>query len=98
VELVEKVIVAEQQMNDRDAPTPEERQALEIMEWVKQGKAFIPTAQNKVYLKSPDDDGPVRVFAIVGDTGGPDISTDSNGRDDTRVNSVMFKPLRIVLE
>ena len=29
---------------------------------------------------------------------GADISTDSNGRDDTRINSITFRKLRIKLE
>jgi hypothetical protein len=97
-ELVEKVIQAEQQLNDRDQPTPEERQALEILELVDEGKAFIPSQGNHVHVVSPQNDGPVRVLAVVGDTGGPDISTDSSGADDTRINSIMFRKLRIELE
>lgn len=98
VEIVEKLVEAEQQLNDRDEPTPEERQALEILEQVKAGAAFLPSEENRVYLKASDNGGPVRVFAIVGDTGGPDISTDDNGKDDTRINAIMFKKLRITLD
>jgi hypothetical protein len=97
-ELVDKIIQAEQQLNDRDAPTQEERDAQVILDWVEQGAAFLPSQENRVYLKSSDNGGPVRVFAIVGDTGGPDISTDDNGKDDTRVNAIMFKKLRIKLD
>jgi hypothetical protein len=98
VEIVEKIIQAENQMNDRDQPTAEERQALEILQRVREGAAFLPSEENRVYLKSSDNGGPVRVFAIVGDTGGPDVSTDDNGKDDTRINAVMFKKLRIELD
>ncbi|HET6585907.1 MAG TPA: hypothetical protein VFG69_20765 [Nannocystaceae bacterium] len=97
-ELVEQVIAAEQQLNDRDQPTPEEREALAVLDSVRRGTAYIPSQGNHVHVKTPDNHGPVRVFAIVGDTGGPDISTDSNGADDTRINSVMFKKLRVELE
>ncbi len=98
VDLVEQCMRAEQQMNDRDEPTPEERQATEILRLVREGKQFIPSAQNHVHVELSDNGGPVHVFAIVGDTGGPDISTDSNGRDDTRINSIMFRSVRIELE
>jgi hypothetical protein len=97
-DLVEQVIQAEQQLNDRDEPTPEEREALRVLDFVERGTAFIPSQGNHVHVVSPQNDGPVQVLAVVGDTGGPDISNDSNGTDDTRINSIMFRKLRIELE
>ena len=34
-------------------------------------------------------------MAVVGDTGGPDISTDRNGKDDTRLESIAFDEIRV---
>ncbi len=39
----------------------------------------------------------VRAFGIVGDTGGNDISRDSNPKDDTRIVSIEFNPVEIEL-
>lgn len=97
-QIVEKVIQAENQLNDRDTPTQEERQAQEILTMLEQGAAFLPSEENHVHLRTSDNDGPVRVFAIVGDTGGADISNDDDGKDDTRINAIMFKRLRIALD
>jgi hypothetical protein len=96
-EIVEQIIRAEQQANDRDQPTPEERDALEVADEVRRHVAGIRWEQNKVHTVGSDTGGPVRLMAIVGDTGGPDISTDSNGRDDTRIEAIMFKKVRIEL-
>jgi hypothetical protein len=60
--------------------------------------AAMRESENHVYIKDPDNKGPVRVFALVGDTGGDDISTDDNPKDDTRVNAVFFNKLRIRYE
>jgi hypothetical protein len=46
-------------------------------------------------MKSPSTPGPVAVFAIVGDTGGPDISTDDNPKDDTRIERIEFARVRL---
>ena len=37
----------------------------------------------------------IRRMAIVGDTGGDDISTDNDCTDDTRIESVQFFPIKI---
>lgn len=97
-DLVDKIIKAEQQMNDRDQPTREEQQALDIVGDIKDYTAGIHWQQNYVHTVGSDTGGPVRLMAIVGDTGGPDISTDNDGRDDTRIEAVMFKKVRIELE
>ena len=94
---VNQIIQAEAQLNNRSEPTREGRQVQETAEKVKQGLAFLPENDNHVHLKSADR-GPVRVFAIVGDTGGPDISNDNDPKDDTRINSIVFKKLRIRLQ
>ena len=38
------------------------------------------------------------VFAIVGDTGGDDISDDDNPKDDTRIERIKFAPAQIALK
>ena len=57
-----------------------------------------PRESSERIVLGGNNGGPVRIFAIVGDTGGPDISNDENGKDDTRINSIMFKKLRISLD
>ncbi len=52
---------------------------------------------NYVDVRAPKK-GPVAVFAIVGDTGGDDISKDSNPHDDTRIQAIKFKRLKIRLK
>jgi|GEM_PF-2321406 len=37
----------------------------------------------------------VKFFHIVGDTGGPDISDDDNGNDDTRISKIEFFPVKV---
>ena len=37
----------------------------------------------------------VKFFHIVGDTGGPDISNDDNGNDDTRIVKIEFFPAKL---
>lgn len=96
-EIVQQILRAEQQANDRDEPTADERQAQETVEDIRAHVAGIRWEQNKLYTVGSDIGGPVRLMAIVGDTGGPDISTDSNGRDDTRIEAIMFKQVRIEL-
>jgi hypothetical protein len=40
----------------------------------------------------------VKFFYIVGDTGGPDISEDENGKDDTRIYRIEFFPAKVKME
>lgn len=40
----------------------------------------------------------VRLFHIVGDTGGPDISDDTNCNDDTRIVKIEFNPIGVVFD
>lgn len=93
-EIVDKIIQAEAQINNRTEETQEVKDYRRLMDAVEQGTAFLPEEENHVHLKAPES-GPVRVFAIVGDTGGPDISNDQNPKDDTRINAITFKKLRI---
>ena len=47
-------------------------------------------------VKVPSVEGTlVKFFYIVGDTGGDDISTDSNCNDDTRIHKIEFFPIKI---
>jgi len=41
--------------------------------------------------------GPVALMSIVGDTGGDDISDDANGKDDTRIEAITFKEIKVQL-
>lgn len=53
---------------------------------------------NDVWVRPSDIGGPVISFAIVGDTGGNDISDDKNPKDDTRIVSINFAPVRVDLQ
>lgn len=47
-------------------------------------------------VKVPATDGElVKFFHIVGDTGGPDISSDNNCNDDTRIVKIEFFPVQV---
>ena len=52
---------------------------------------------NHVYLVPPTTPGPVATFAIVGDTGGPDVSTDDVCKDDTRIERIDYAPITVTL-
>jgi hypothetical protein len=82
------------------APQPHtaaERELKKLSDEVISKNGYLFFQGNKVYLETPPT-GPVSVFGIVGDTGGPDISTDEDPKDDTRVVSVKFKPIKIRVE
>lgn len=61
---------------------------------VSAGKRDFMFQGNHVHNRAPTS-GPVALMSIVGDTGGPDISTDADGKDDTRIEAITFKKLRI---
>jgi hypothetical protein len=51
---------------------------------------------NQIYQMKPDSDlGPVKYFYIVADTGGDDVSDDDDPADDTRIETIKFKPITI---
>lgn len=82
------------------APQPHtaaEQQMKLMSDKVLAKKAILSTEGNRVYLRAPAS-GPVSLFSIVGDTGGPDISTDSDPKDDTRIVAIKFKQIKIKVE
>jgi hypothetical protein len=82
------------------APQPHtaaEQQMKLISDKVLAKTGFLNTQGNKVHLRAPAT-GPVRLFAIVGDTGGPDISTDNDPKDDTRIVGIKMKQIKIRVE
>ncbi|MGE0323520.1 MAG: hypothetical protein AB7K71_19025 [Polyangiaceae bacterium] len=78
------------------ADTAAKREMKRLNDLVMKGLAYLPSEGNHVHIVAPSS-GPVQAFAIVGDTGGPDISTDTNGKDDTRINGVKFKKIQVRL-
>lgn len=42
--------------------------------------------------------GPVAFFTVVGDTGGNDISTDTNPKDDTRIVAIKFRQIEVTVD
>lgn len=52
---------------------------------------------NTVVQVPPVEGTLVKFFHIVGDTGGPDISNDDNGNDDTRIVKIEFFPAKLKL-
>lgn len=71
--------------------------AEQIAEAVRRGVGALDFEGNRVELKEPSNGGPVALFAIVGDTGGDDISDDDDPKDDTRIQAIAFRPLRVTL-
>ena len=61
------------------------------------GLLFMNTG-NHVHVVPSDTGGPVESFWVVGDTGGDDISDDRNGKDDTRIVGITFRPIVIQYE
>lgn len=55
-------------------------------------------SDNHVHVLPPSNGGPVATFLIVGDTGGDDISTDKNPKDDTRIQGIVFKEIAVELD
>jgi len=78
------------------ADTPARREMKRLNDLVARGLAYLPSEDNHVHIRRPAS-GPVQAFAIVGDTGGPDISTDSNPKDDTRICSIKFNHVKLRL-
>ncbi|WP_044234073.1 RICIN domain-containing protein [Haliscomenobacter hydrossis] len=60
-------------------------------------KGFVNNG-NTVYQIPPVRGSAVRLFQIVGDTGGPDISHDDNCNDDTRIVKIEFNSVIVILE
>ena len=79
------------------ASTPEQKAQKQLAEKVRQGIAYLKSRGNHVHVMAPSS-GPVATFAIVGDTGGPDISTDLDPNDDTRIEAIKLKPVKITFE
>ncbi|HMR06464.1 MAG TPA: hypothetical protein PKA88_11820 [Polyangiaceae bacterium] len=73
----------------------EKKELNDFLTGVRTAKAFMPFQSNHVHTVAPKHRGAVSVFAIVGDTGGDDISDDNNGNDDTRIVGIRFSPARI---
>lgn len=53
--------------------------------------------ENHVHVLTPAHGNLVSAFFIVGDTGGDDISTDDNPKDDTRIEKIAFNKIRLEL-
>ncbi|MEO0971163.1 MAG: hypothetical protein AAFX80_23340 [Cyanobacteria bacterium J06639_18] len=74
------------------------RSAEEILSLARRGIAAIPDGGNHVHIVTPSGDDRtelVKLFGIVGDTGGDDISDDNNPKDDTRIVGIEFNPVRV---
>lgn len=80
-----------------EGESDETTQAEEIIDTLGRLAREMEVRGNKIYMKAPSTPGPVAVFAIVGDTGGPDISTDDSPKDDTRIERIEFAPVDLVL-
>lgn len=95
-DIVNQVLDAERTLADRDSDTDEVRRAREVLSRIESVTSGLQFQGNHVHVQHPSS-GPVAVYAIVGDTGGDDISKDRNPKDDTRIQAVEFKPLRVRL-
>lgn len=79
------------------ASTSANLQMKTLAERALKNTSYLMGQGNRVDIRVPTS-GPVRLFAMVGDTGGPDISTDDDPKDDTRLCAVKFKPIKIRLK
>lgn len=93
--IVNAVLDAERALSDRSSDTREVRDARRVLSQVESATAGLNFQGNHVHTVHPRVDGPVNLFAIVGDTGGDDISKDSNPKDDTRIQAIKFNPIRV---
>ena len=93
-DLVNQVLDAERTLSDRRSDSREVRRAREILGRINSTVSGLQLQGNHLHIKHPDR-GPVALYAIVGDTGGGDISKDRNPKDDTRIQAIEFKPIRV---
>jgi hypothetical protein len=61
--------------------------AKRLLKQLDMGKAGSVFQKNHVHMRTPKR-GPVKLMAIVADTGGDDISHDRNGKDDCRIVAI----------
>ncbi len=98
VEMVEQIanqlMDAERTLSNRSSDTREVEKARRIIGDVSRGVKDMQFEGNHVHMEHPSS-GPVSVMAIVGDTGGDDISKDRNGKDDTRIEAIMFNRVQV---
>ncbi|MEX1366049.1 MAG: hypothetical protein AB1Z98_23175 [Nannocystaceae bacterium] len=93
--IVNAVLDAERTLSNRSSDTREVRDARRFLGQVESATAGLNFQGNHVHTVHPTTDGPVNVFAIVGDTGGDDISKDDNPKDDTRIQAIKFNKVRV---
>lgn len=72
----------------------ERREAIRTFQEFADGQRDQIFHGNHVHNRVPES-GPVAMMSIVGDTGGDDISTDRNGKDDTRIEAITFKDITV---
>jgi hypothetical protein len=61
------------------------------------GAEFLVCSDGEVESVAPSD-GPVRMFHIIGDTGGDDVGSPGNCRCNTQIRSIELNPIDVVLE
>ncbi len=93
--LVNMVLDAERTLSNRTTDTREVRDARDFLGKLERGVAGLNFQGNHVHLVHPTTDGPVNLFAIVGDTGGDDISKDDDPKDDTRIQAIKFNRIQV---
>ncbi|PRQ09871.1 hypothetical protein [Enhygromyxa salina] len=93
--LVNMVFDAERMLAGRPADTSEVRRARDLLNTLESAAGAINFEGNHVHIVHPEADGPVSLFAIVGDTGGDDISKDNNPKDDTRIQAIKFNKVKV---
>ena len=98
VKFSNRVLDAERLLTNLPVDTPEVRAARELLKLAESASAGLHFEGNYVHTVHPKVDGPVNLFSIVGDTGGPDISTDNDPKDDTRIQAIHFSPIRVVYQ
>lgn len=72
-----------------------------ILSLARAGVAAVPDGGDHIHIVTPLGDDRtelVKLFAIVGDTGGADISDDTNPKNDTRIVAIEFNPVLVELQ
>ncbi len=96
--IVAKVLDAEKAVSGRPKDSQAVRKARNFLGALDRGVAGLNFQGNYVHIVRPAEGGPVSIFAIVGDTGGDDISDDNNPKDDTRIQAIKFNKIRVQYE
>jgi hypothetical protein len=93
-QIAKAVIDLYEQLEGSNSDSTEAKRIADEIERLTRAMQF---GGNHVYMVPPTSPGPVATFSVVGDTGGPDISTDDVCKDDTRIERIDYAPITVTL-